>query len=90
MFTANMKKAERKGRIFLDWLRNQRGATAVLPWTVRAREGAPVAVPLSWDELDGIDRANAFTLQDIKSLIKKASGAAWRHWCAKDQRLPIL
>ena len=51
-FTANIRKAQRKGRIFLDWLRNQRGATAVMPYSARAREGAPVAAPIAWDELD--------------------------------------
>jgi bifunctional non-homologous end joining protein LigD len=46
-FTANMSKAKRTGRIFLDYLRNQRGSTAVLPYSARAREGAPVAVPIA-------------------------------------------
>src|SRR5205085_427532 len=52
MFTANIRKVQRKGRIFLDWLRNQRGSTAVMPYSARAREGAPVAAPIAWDELD--------------------------------------
>ena len=54
-FTANIRKVQRKGRIFLDWLRNQRGATAVMPYSARAREGAPVAAPIAWDELDDYD-----------------------------------
>ncbi|WP_375257508.1 DNA ligase D [Citreimonas sp.] len=63
-YTATMSKAKRKGRIFIDWLRNQRGATAIAPWSLRARPGAPVAVPVTWDELERIDRANLFTLDD--------------------------
>jgi bifunctional non-homologous end joining protein LigD len=51
-FTANLSKARRKGRIFVDYLRNQRGATAIAPYAVRARDGAPVATPIEWDELD--------------------------------------
>ena len=54
-FTANIRKVQRKGRIFLDWLRNQRGATAVMPYSARAREGAPVAAPIAWEELDDYD-----------------------------------
>ena len=61
MFTANIRKAQRKGRIFLDWLRNQRGATAVMPYSARAREGAPVAAPVAWEELDAFDGGNHFT-----------------------------
>jgi bifunctional non-homologous end joining protein LigD len=63
-YTATMSKARRKGRIFIDWLRNERGATAIAPWSLRARPGAPVAVPVSWDELGTLDRANAFGLRD--------------------------
>ena len=47
-------KAKRKGRIFIDWLRNQRGSTAILPYSARARSGAPVAIPLAWNELKGM------------------------------------
>ena len=61
MFTANIRKVQRKGRIFLDWLRNQRGATAVMPYSARAREGAPVAAPIAWEELDRYEGGNHFT-----------------------------
>ncbi|SEL32282.1 DNA ligase D [Jannaschia helgolandensis] len=64
-FTASMSKARRKGRIFIDWLRNERGATAVAPWSLRARAGAPVAVPVGWDELANLKGAATFTLTNI-------------------------
>jgi len=50
-FTANMSKARRKGVIFVDYLRNGEGATAIAAYSARARQGAPVAVPIAWDEL---------------------------------------
>ncbi|MDB5339593.1 MAG: putative ligase-like protein [Planctomycetaceae bacterium] len=50
-FTATMSKSARAGKIFIDYLRNTRGATAIAPYSTRARKGAPVAMPLSWDEL---------------------------------------
>jgi bifunctional non-homologous end joining protein LigD len=70
-FVATIAKAKRRGRILVDYLRNGRGATAVVPYSSRAREGAPVAMPLAWDELrpeaepvaatlaDGLDRLDA-------------------------------
>lgn len=61
-FVASMSKARRKGRIFVDWLRNERGATAIAPWSLRARSGAPVAVPVAWDEMAGLTSSAAFTL----------------------------
>lgn len=63
-YVATMSKAKRKGRIFLDYLRNQQGSTAIAPYSTRAREGAPVAWPVSWDELAGIERANLVTLEE--------------------------
>jgi bifunctional non-homologous end joining protein LigD len=89
-FTANMKKVERKGRIFLDWLRNQRGATAVMPYTVRARPNAPVAAPIGWDELEDIDKGGHFTIADADDLLKRAASKALRDWGVANQRLPEL
>ena len=63
-FTAKMSKAERRGRIFIDWLRNDAGSTAVAPFSLRARPGAPVAMPVTWDELRGLRRANGFGMKE--------------------------
>lgn len=63
-FVATMSKAKRKGRIFIDHFRNRRGATAIAPYSPRAREGAPVALPVSWEELAGLTQARGFGLAD--------------------------
>jgi bifunctional non-homologous end joining protein LigD len=90
IFTASIRKADRKGRIFIDWLRNQRGATAVQPWTVRAREGAPVAMPIVWDELPEIKSAATYSLQDIEMIVKRAASTNLRDWAMKMQKLPLI
>jgi bifunctional non-homologous end joining protein LigD len=87
-FTANIRKVERKGRIFLDWLRNQRGATAVLPYSARAREGAPVAAPIAWSELDRYDGGNHFSIRDADTLLKRAGSKAVAGWGKAKQALP--
>ncbi|GAB7550841.1 DNA ligase D [Novosphingobium sp. 11B] len=87
-YVATMSKARRKGRIFIDWLRNQRGATAVLPYSVRSREGAPVAVPVSWDELDGMKTAQPFSIGDAAELIRRSERL--HGWGFAEQRLPEI
>ena len=87
-FTANMRKVERKNRIFLDWLRNERGATAVLPYSARARDVAAVAAPLTWDELAELKDAHPFTIADADTLLKRATGRALKGWGEANQSLP--
>ncbi|MFD0945093.1 non-homologous end-joining DNA ligase [Sphingomonas canadensis] len=87
-FTASPRKASRKGRIFIDYLRNQRGSTAILPYSARAREGAPVAAPVTWDELRGLDSAHAFTVRDTALLLERAGSRALADWAEGGQPLP--
>ncbi|NCA68315.1 MAG: DNA ligase, partial [Clostridia bacterium] len=63
-YTSNVRKAKRANKIFIDWIRNGRGATSIAPYSIRARKGAKVSMPISWDELgkvapDGINMAEA-------------------------------
>lgn len=89
-FVAVATKAKREGRIFIDWLRNLRGATAVMPYSARARAGAPVAVPVAWRELDAIDTPARWTIRDAEELLDRARSAALRGWGSADQILPDL
>jgi bifunctional non-homologous end joining protein LigD len=76
-FTSNMAKAKRKGKIFVDYLRNGRGATFIAPYSPRARPGAPVAVPISWDELaHGVDPA-AFTTASVPRRLATLAADPW-------------
>jgi bifunctional non-homologous end joining protein LigD len=87
-FIANMSKAKRVGKIFVDYLRNQRGATAVMPYSARARVNAPVAVPIAWAELKEFDSAHPYGIRDAKALIERAEGNALAGWGFAGQRLP--
>jgi bifunctional non-homologous end joining protein LigD len=89
-FTSNMAKAKRKGRIFLDYLRNQRGSTAILPYAARARADAPVAVPIAWGELKDMASGHEFTIRDAKRLVDRAESKSLAGWGFAEQDLPDL
>tara|TARA_R110000744_G_scaffold145866_4_gene258580 strand:+ start:9117 stop:10019 length:903 start_codon:yes stop_codon:yes gene_type:complete len=73
-FTAEIRKEKRKGRLFVDYLRNSYAQTAICPFSARAFENAPVAVPIGWDELqNGIKSAQAFTIDTISNRLKYKS-----------------
>ncbi len=87
-YLMRMSKAERQGRIFIDYLRNDPTATAVAPYSTRSRAGAPVATPLAWDELDeGLDPA-AFTIRTVPARMDRLGADPWREIAAVRQVLP--
>jgi bifunctional non-homologous end joining protein LigD len=69
-------------------LRNQRGATAVLPYSARARAGAPVAVPIAWGELKQFKDAHPWSIGDAKRLIERAASKSLAGWGFAEQPLP--
>ncbi|MER9364982.1 DNA ligase D [Mesorhizobium sp. M0518] len=84
-FVANMSKAKRKGRMFLDYLRNGQGSTAICPWSTRARAGASCAVPVSWEELPSCESANGF---DVFAAAARAQlPEAWEGYFDVEQTL---
>ncbi|WP_037448128.1 DNA ligase D [Sphingobium chlorophenolicum] len=89
-FTAALPKAQRKGRIFVDYLRNQRGATAVMPYSARARPGAPVAAPISWKEMETIATPAHFRVGDGTKLVQRAASKELAGWGRANQELPDL
>jgi bifunctional non-homologous end joining protein LigD len=76
-FLATATKAKRTKRIFVDYLRNGRGATAVASYSMRARAGAPVAMPLAWSELGKLTKANAFTIKDVPARLIRRRKDPW-------------
>ncbi len=87
-FTVALPKEQRRGRIFLDFLRNQRTATAILPFSARAKAGSPVAAPVSWNELKRIERSDHFSILDAAKLRRRADKLGG--WGTGEQRLPRL
>jgi bifunctional non-homologous end joining protein LigD len=76
-FTSNMAKRARTGRIYIDYLRNGRGATAIAPYSARAREGAPVATPLSWEEVEKGVKPTGFTVATLAQRLAKLKSDPW-------------
>ncbi|HET6433593.1 DNA ligase D [Dyella sp.] len=76
-FVAVAAKAQRKGRIFLDYLRNSRGATSVASYSLRSRPGAPVAVPIRWEELGKISGGDHYTLRNTPARLARLRRDPW-------------
>jgi len=77
LYIATMSKAKRKGKIFIDYLRNARTATAVSAYSTRARTGAPVSVPLNWDELATDVREDHFTIRNVPQRLARLRRDPW-------------
>jgi bifunctional non-homologous end joining protein LigD len=89
-YLTKISKAEREGRIFIDYLRNDPTSTAVGPYSTRSRPGAPVATPLEWDEVkDGLD-PRAFTVETVPDRVRALARDPWSKMEQTGQRLPPL
>jgi bifunctional non-homologous end joining protein LigD len=84
---ATAAKEKREGRLFLDWLRTGRGATAVVNYSLRARPGAPVATPLRWDELDALESAAAYGIENIPNRLAALGSDPWEGFFDRRQSI---
>lgn len=87
-YIAEASKAKRDGLIFIDWLRNTRGATSVTGWSLRARAGAPVAMPLRWDEIARLKSGAAFDMTKALRRARSLAADPWEGMAGLGQRLP--
>ena len=76
-FTANMAKRARRGRIYIDYLRNGRGATAVGAYVPRSRPGAPVSTPVSWEEVEQGVKPDEFTVESVPQRLAALRSDPW-------------
>lgn len=86
-FTSNLSKKKREGRIFIDYLRNGTGATAVVPYSTRAKLGAPVATPLHWQEVGPDIHSTTFTISNIGQRLTELESDPWQDYLALQQKL---
>jgi bifunctional non-homologous end joining protein LigD len=86
-YTSNVRKAKRSGKIFIDWIRNGRGATSIAPYSLRARKGANVSMPIEWEELDTVapDGINM-----MEALLRLEGKDPWEDFFQNNQMLKQL
>lgn len=85
-YTANMSKAKRTDKIYVDYVRNNRGATSIAPYSTRARDHATVAVPLRWSELSGSIRPDTYTVETIQNRLSRLKSDPWEGWAEVKQK----
>lgn len=89
-FTANLAKKARKGKIFIDYLRNGRGSTAIAPYALRARAESSVAMPIEWKDLGKLKAANLWTLPKAREHLKRRSKDPWEDYFQVKQTIALL
>jgi len=86
-YIATMSKAKRKGKIFIDYLRNNRDATAVAAYSTRARKGAPVSTPITWDELSPSLAPNKYNVENLRQRLSSLKQDPWKDFFTTRQSI---
>lgn len=89
LLVANMSKAKRRGKIFVDYLRNQRGASSIAPYSTRIRANAAVATPLNWNELTTRIKSDTFTVKNLPQRLAKLKHDPWKDFFIIKQKLSL-
>jgi bifunctional non-homologous end joining protein LigD len=89
LYVSQLSKTKRKGKIFIDYLRNQHGATAIAPYATRARENASVATPLSWEELSVRIKSDSFTIKTLPKRLSQLKNDPWIEFFTLKQTLRL-
>lgn len=87
-YTATLSKTDRDGKIFIDYLRNSRGATAIAAYSTRARVGAPVSTPVAWSELSNGLRSDRYTIQNLPKRLDTLRKDPWEGFFKLRQDIP--
>jgi bifunctional non-homologous end joining protein LigD len=87
-YVSSATKSKRQGRIFVDYLRNSREATAVAPYSTRARPGAAVSVPIDWSELGALKSADQYTVKNLSTRLARLRKDPWAGIGRVKQKLP--
>ena len=80
-------KAKRSGRIYVDYLRNGRGSTAIASYSTRARAGAPVATPIRWEELSDLERPDFYNVTNVPARLRSLASDPWEGFFESRQTL---
>ena len=83
-YTSNVRKVKRTNKIFIDWIRNARGATSIAPYSLRARKGAGVSMPITWDELDTVDPDSVNMAEALRRI---GGDDPWKDFFRNEQQL---
>ena len=87
-YTATLSKSKREGKVFVDYLRNGRGATSVASYSTRARDSASVATPVAWEELSQVRRADGFAVKNLLKRLQSQRADPWQSYFNVRQHLP--
>jgi bifunctional non-homologous end joining protein LigD len=90
MYTTDFRKAGRERKILIDYLRNNRTNTSICAFSVRAREGAPVSMPIAWADLKPLLKPERFTVTSTQTYLTRRRDDPWREYWKSKQRLKLL